>query len=556
MDKNQYVTRWGELNTELSTWVPHWTELSRNLLPRSGRFFVQDRNKGDKRHNKILDNTGTMAAGTLAAGLMAGMTSPARPWFKLATPDANLNKYAPVKMWLEETTQLMLRVFAKSNAYRALHAGYEELGVFGTWAGIMEPDYRGVIHLHPLTIGEFAIATDWKGNVDTLYRRFDVTVRQMVREFGLANCSTSVQSMFRNGNLDKWVTIIHAIEPRTDRDPSKLDARNMAWASVYIEEGAGANQYLREGGAKTFKALGARWATSGGDVYGNSPGMMALGDVKQLQHQQLRKAQGIDHMTNPAVVLPTSAKTSNVDTLPGGVSYFDVASGGAGGRNLMDVRIDLNHLLADIQDVRQRVRGAFHADLFLMLANSTNPQMTATEVAERHEEKMLMLGPVLERLTAELHIPLVDMTFDAMLEAGIVPPPPPELQGMDLNVEFVSMLAQAQRAISTNGVDRYVANLGMVANIKPGVLDRFDEDAWADNYADMLGVSPTLIVPMEKAALVRKARAQAVQQQAQAEQMQQASETARNLGSVQTPTGNAATDVMNLFSGYSSPVGA
>jgi hypothetical protein len=554
--RNRHLIRWGELKTERATWIPHWSELSTNILPRSGRFFVQDRNRGQKRHNNILDNTGTRAARVLAAGMMAGMTSPARPWFKLATPDAQLNKQAAVKLWLDDTTRMMLRIFAKSNTYRALHTGYEELGVFGTWATILLPDFGNVIHMHSLTAGEFAIAANWKGEIDTLYREFQCTVRQLVAEFGLEACTPSVQSMYRNGSLEKWVTVIHAIEPRSDRDPRKKDAKNMAWASCYSELGAPVGKYLRESGFKSFNALAPRWATSGGDIYGNSPGMDALGDIKQLQHEQLRKAQGIDYMSNPPLQVPVGSKNADVDTLPGGISYVDMAGAGTGIRTAFDVRLDLNHLLGDIQDVRERVRGAFSSDLFLMLANSTNTQMTATEVAERHEEKMLMLGPVLERLTAEMHVPLVNRTFDRMMETGIVPPPPQELHGMELNVEFVSMLAQAQRAVSTNGVDRFVGNLGVIAQMKPGLLDRFDEDAWADEYSDMLGVSPSLIVPMEKAALVRQQRAQAAQQQAAQEQAAQASQTAKNLAAVPTPGGNAASDVMNLFSGYTSPVGA
>ena len=132
-----------------------------------------------------------------------------------------------------------------------------------------------------------------------------------------------------------------------------------------------------------------------------------------------------------------------------------------------------------------------------------------TEVAERHEEKLLMLGPVLERMHNEILDPLIEMTFSRMVEAGIVPPPPDELQGMELNVEFVSMLAQAQRAIATNSVDRFVGNLGAMAGIKPEVLDKFDADRWADAYADMLGIDPELIVPGEQVALIRKQRAEA-----------------------------------------------
>ena len=185
-----------------------------------------------------------------------------------------------------------------------------------------------------------------------------------------------------------------------------------------------------------------------------------------------------------------------------------------------------------------------------MLANATDTRMTATEVAERHEEKLLMLGPVLERLHNELLDPLIDITFNRMLENDLVPPAPPELQGMELNVEFVSMLAQAQRAIGTNSVDRYVNSMGMVAQMKPDVLDKFDSDSWADGYADMLGVDPSLIVPGPQVAKVRQARAQQQQAAAQAEQQQQAADNMAKLGKVDA--GNAM-DLMNQFSGYNSP---
>jgi hypothetical protein len=356
--------------------------------------------------------------------------------------------------------------------------------------------------------------------------------------------------MYDNNKLDAWIPVVQAIEPRSVRDPSKRDAKNMAFKSCYIERGGNENQYLRESGFKEFPGLCPRWALSGGDIYGNSPGMEALGDIKQLQHEQLRKAQGIDYQTKPPLQAPTSAKNSGINTLPGGVSYVDTASPTGGIKSAFEVNLNLQHLREDIMDVRERIKGAFYADLFMMLANGNNPAMTATEVAERHEEKLLMIGPVLERMHNEILSPKIEMTFSRMIEANIVPPAPQELQGMELNVEFVSMLAQAQRAIATNSVDRFVGNLGAVANIKPDVLDKFDADRWADAYADMLGVDPELIVPGDKVALIRQARAEAAQAQAQAEQMAQGAKTARDLAASDTSGQNALTDVTQAFSGY------
>lgn len=551
--RDRLFTRWGQLKSERASWWAHWQEITSYLLPRNGRYFRQDRDKGWRRHNAIYDNTGTRALRTLGAGLMSGATSPARQWFRLATPDPELNSYQPVKLWLDDVTKRMQRVFQKSNTYRSLHLMYEELGAFGTAASIVLPDFDQVIHHYPLTCGEYCISTDAQGRVCTLYREFEMTVSQIVKEFGLKNCSVAVQNMYSTGNLDQWVPVIHAIEPRMDRDIEKRDSKNMPWGSWYFEVGGEDGVFLRESGFMQFPALVPRWSVVGGDIYGNSPGMEALGDIKQLQHEQLRKAQAIDYQTKPPLQVPASMKNRDVETLPGGISFVDGVN--AGIKTAFEVNLNLNYLLADIQDVRERVRGAFYADLFLMLATQPNTRMTATEVAERHEEKLLMLGPVLERLHNELLDPLIDITFTRMLQSGVIPPAPEELQGMDLNVEFVSMLAQAQRAIGTNAVDRFVGNLGQIATMKPDILDKFDSDQWADIYADMLGVDPSLIVADKEVAMLRQARNQAMAAKEQAAAMEQQSKTVRNMATAPTGQQNALTDVMNMFSGYGSPSG-
>lgn len=554
-DKSKIITRLGQLEAERATWWGQWQELTVFLLPFNGRFFVQDHNRGWRRTTNIFDNEATRANRVLAAGLMGGLTSPARPWFRLGVPDPDMMRYGPVKEWLSVVTRLMLDIFAKSNTYRSLHSQYEELGAFGTSAVLVGEDYRNVIHHFPITMGQFSLAQDWKGNICTMYRRFERTVVEVVKEFGLENVSSATRSMYERGSLDKWITIIHAIEPREDRDPSQRDSRNMPWRSVYYEQASNTDKPLRESGFKRFQVLAPRWAVAGGDVYGNSPGMEALGDIKQLQQEQLRKSQGIDYMTNPPLQAPNSLKNRDVERLPGGITYRD--SGGVNDKieSMWDVPLDLSHLLADIQDVRGRIRSSFYTDMFLMLQNdSADTRKTATEVAELHEEKMLMLGPVLERLHNELLTPLIDITFEKMMAAGIVPPPPPELQGQDLNIELVSILAQAQRAIATNGVDRFVGALGQMARFKPDVLDKLDSDYWADSYSDMLGIDPELIVANDKVAIIRQQRAQQAQQQQQMEMANQAANTANQLGKTPTQGGssNALDDVMSQFSGYTT----
>lgn len=550
VDRPKYLARWGYLKTERASWFTHWQEISTRLLPRAGRFFVQDRNKGNKRHNQIYDSTATQALSVLAAGMMSGMTSPARPWFRLTTGDDDLDAYPPVKVWLDQVSRLMLKIFQSSNTYRALHTMYEELGAFGTGVSIMSDDFRSVIHHHPLTAGEYALTTDWRGDVTTLYREFQKTVAQIVKEFGYKACSPTVQNLYDRGNLEAWITLIHAIEPRADRDPSKSDPLNMAWRSVYFEIGGNQQHCLRESGFKRFPVLAPRWVVRGGDIYGESPAMTALGDINQLQHEQLRKAQGIDYQTKPPLQAPASMKNRDVEMLPGGITYVDSANPHGGIRSAFEAQINLNYLLEDIRDVRDRIRGCFFADLFLMLANQADTRMTATEVAERHEEKLLMLGPVLERLQNELLDPLIENTFDAIIDAGITPPPPEELQGRPLNVDLIGMLAQAQRAVGTNSIDRFVGNIGAVAQFKPEVLDRFNADRWVEIYSDSLGLDPQIVVPADQAQAIREQRAQAQAMAQQAALAEQQAATAAKLASAKTDQPNALTDATRAFQGY------
>ena len=548
--RNKLLTRWQALKNERSSWLAHWQEIGQYLLPRAGRFLDTTANQGGKRHQKIHDNTVLRAPRVLSAGLSAGMTSPARPWLRLSTSVPELDESTNVKKWLAEVGRLMLLIFAKSNTYRVLPSAYKELGVFGSWSDIIVSDYKNVIHHHPQTIGEYAFADSYAGRVNTVFREVQLTVAQVVNEFGKDKCTQTVRTLFDSGNLDARVDVLHVIEPRSDRDPTQRDALNMPWKSVYFEKSADDGKYLRESGFKDFSALCPRWEVTSGDVYGHSPGMEALGDAIQLQHEQLRKAQGIDYQTRPPLQVPIGLKMEGANTLPGGITYVDTAGPNNTIRSLFDVRLNLEHLLFDIQDVRERINSSFYVDMFLMISNTAQRTKTATEVAELHEEKLLLIGPALERQHDEMLKPLVEITFRHMVEANIIPPPPEEMQGMDLSVEFISVLAQAQRAVTTGAIDRFVINLGSIAAVKPEVLDKFDADQWADVYADALGVDPDLIVPGNKVALIRQQRAQAAQEQAMVEQMHQRADTAAKLASANTEGKNALTDVTRAFSGY------
>ena len=330
----------------------------------------------------------------------------------------------------------------------------------------------------------------------------------------------------------------------------------MPFESIMLETGGNDDMLLSESGYRRFPVVAMRWFTRGQDIYGsNCPGMVALGDILQLQQQQLRKGQAIDYMVKPPLQVPTSLKNNDdSDFLPGGVTYVDTVGPGNAVRSAFDVNLRLDHLLGDLQDVRTRINSAFYADLFLFLSNmqGLKGQMTAREVAEIHEEKLLMLGPVVENIETDGLAPVVDITFDACMEAGILPPSPPELAGgMDLNIEFIGLLSQAQRAVSMAGVDRIIGATASIAAAKqdPSVWDKIDTDAVIDKAAAYVGVDHEVIRGDDEVAAIREGRAkQMAAAQAQADAAAAAA-TAKDLAGADMSTDNALTNVVRSFSG-------
>lgn len=559
--RKRALLRWKTLKLERTGhgWDGHWREIADNLIPRQSRFLVDERNRGGDRNQHIIDSAGTMSLRTLTAGMMAGMTSPARPWIKLGLPDPELAEYPSVKVWLDKVTKLLLRIFRKSNTYNMFHGMYRELGAFGTGFSFMEANFDNVVHHNLMTVGQYALGTDNNGFVDKVGREFKLTVEEAIDWFGYQNVSAEARAAYDQSNYGYEVKVLHIVEPNGEREARLRGVGGMAYRSAYWDMSQNEQQgQLRVGGYRRFPGLAPRWDVLWGDTYGSSPGMEALGDLIQLQNDQFRKDKAMDYQVDPPLQVPTGLRGQG-DFLPGGVSYYDPVNPQGGVRTAFEVTLDPSLLLTDIQDVRDRINRAFYADLFLMIAQA-DKNMTATEVAERHEEKLLMLGPVLERLHNELLSPLVNYTFDRCVETGILPPPPEELDGVELEIEYISMLAQAQRAVSVNATDRLLGHIGMLVNVgKLDAIDKFDADASVERYADQLGVDPDLIVAGDDVALLRQQRAQAQAQAQQAAVADQMAGAAQKMGSVQTgpePGDNAASDFIDLFSGYSSGEGA
>lgn len=555
--------RWKRLEDDRSSWRSHWIEITDYLLPRRGRYLIESQNsKGRKRSSKIVDNTGGQALRTLSAGMMSGMTSPARPWFRLQTADDELMEMPGVKDWLGQAERVVRQILARSNFYNAASTMYTELGAFGTAAMYRRRHPTDIVSFRPFTAGEYVIAEDEYGRVNTLGREFTMSVSQVVEQFVIdkvtgkedwSKVSAAVKRLWNTKNYDEPVEIIHLIQPRRveERDLSKRDGKNKPFMDVYIEKGADGDKILFESGYDRFPAYVPRWDVLGGDVYGVSPGMDSLGDIKQLQHEQKRKAQAIDKMVNPPMVASMSLKGKPSTVLPGGTTYVDPQQGGQGFQPAYLVQPRINEMMMDIQEVQGRIQRGFYADLFAMMINSDRRQMTATEVAERHEEKLTLLGPVLQRLNTEFLDPLVNDVFLFALEAGMMPPIPEALHEMDLDIKYISLLAQAQEAVAASAMERTFSFAGNLVAVFPEITDNIDADVAFRSYSETLGLSPDIIRDADQVEILRKQRAEAAAQQQQMEQASMAAQTinqgaqaAKVLSEADTTSPNALTALL------------
>ncbi|MHA6283713.1 portal protein [Morganella morganii] len=519
--KQQLNKQLSQLKAERLSFEPHWRELSDFTRPRSTRFTASEVNRGDRRNSKIIDPAAVMAARTLSSGMMSGITSPARPWFRLATPDRDLMDYGPVKLWLETVEQRMNEVFNRSNLYQSLPLMYEDLGTFATGAMAVVADPQRVIRTVPFPTGSFYIANGADLSVDTAVREFSMTVRQVITEFGMDAVSDTVKSQWNSGQYGQWVNVVHAVYPNLDRQTGKLEAKHKAYKSVYYEANSTDDKLLRESGYDEFPIMAPRWEVNGEDVYGSScPGMVALGSVKALQLLQRRKAQMIDKITNPPLQAPASIKSQRISTIPGGINYLPMADVNNQIKPLFQIPANgTNGLLEDIQDTRQIIDHAYFVDLFRMMQTVNTRSMPVEAVAEMREEKLLMLGPVLQRLDSELLDKLINRTFSVMAENNLLPMPPDEMQGMQLKVEYISVMAQAQKAIGVSSIERFIGFTSGIGQFKPDALDKINVDETIDAYAASIGVPPSVVATNEQVAQIREQRAQ---QQAMAQQMQMA----------------------------------
>lgn len=504
----------------------HYRELQELFLPRRGNFDegAPRSRRGKKVNQRILNSSGTLALRTLQSGMQAGITSPARPWFRLIPAELSMRQLGAVRTYTNDVERVLRQYFQSTGTYNALHVSYGDLGLLGTDAAVLDEDLEGGFVLHQLVPGMFWLAANGRNEIDTLYMEDWLTVEQVVGRFVYRNnpradpdwsvVSQTVKNLWDRGNRYEDVHVARMIEPRKERDPDSISADNKPTASVWWEIGASGTQLLRNSGYDRNPLIASRWYKEGMDVYGRSPGMDALPDVKSLQVMEREKAEAVRRMNRPPMNAPTSMRNSPFSLLPGAVNFTDDQNGL---RPAYENNSPIHHMREDIRELEDRVDEAMYANLFMMLSNLDRRQITAREVDERHEEKLIGLGPVLELQHKEKLRPLILGAYSILLKQGKLPETPKELDGQTLTIDYISMLAQAQKAVATGGIERLFAFAGNLSAVKPEVMDKLDADMAIDEYSEMLGTPSRIVRDNDDVAVDREERARAMQQQQQLE---------------------------------------
>jgi hypothetical protein len=541
-----YVNRLAFLKTERQSWEPRWRDLVDFLLPHRGRFIPSEANNGKRKDQKIIDNTGVFALNVMASAMMSYVTSPARPWFKFKPADRRLEEIHAVRVWLDEVELIVSDILIRSNFYHVVPLLYTDLGGFGTSAIYAEGDVRDVVRFSHFPVGSFYLANDERGQATVCFRELRMTTDQLVRKFGYDACSSVVRDQYDQGKLDAWHDVVWCLEPRRNRKPSALGADRMPYRAVWYEAANHQDKFLLDAGYEELPVMAPRWQVTGEDAYGIGPGADVLGDLKELQMLNRTRSQSVALQAKPPLQGPGSLNGKISSLLPGGIVYHDGMGKEADLREIYKSNLGLSETLENIQDVRMRVKRGLFEDLFLMFAQSDRREITAAEIRAREQEKVLVLGRVLESLNQELLDPVINRVYGLAWRAGLFPPAPQEAGEGDIRVEYTSVMAQALRGAGMASLSGLLEMAGAIGQVDQSVLDVVDSEASLREAALMLGSPAKALRSPEDVAAIRENRAQAQQQQAQVEQAAMAAKAARDLGSVNTTTPNALTDLAGI----------
>lgn len=545
-----------ELENKREPYLTRWREIKKYQLPYVGQFDGEDETTAANRKDLHIYNGATWEANQIfAAGIMSGLTPPNRKWFRLSFDNDELSNDTNLGAILDDRMDIMNAVLERSNFYTAVHACYLELAFGQSPLGIF-PDNKHGVHFVPYPIGTYCMETGPDGSIEYFSRKYKMSARQLVAKFGEENVPQYIRNELANGGagLKANHNVIWYVEPNKAKDADKLGGEYLPYISVYYVEGSEEDEFLYIGGFYEFPVPVARYLITGNESYGKGPGWFAEGDSKVLQLMEKDKMTAIELGIKPPMQAPADAAMKGINMIPGGKTY---RSGQEKIEPLFQVGTNLEHLQAAIEEQKERIKRIYNANLFMMLDELGDKQMTAREVLERNQEKMAILGPVVQRMQFEFLGRIIERVYNILDRAHAFPEPDdPELAEtlaeQEIKIEYISPLAQAQKMSGLVNIEQSVAFVGQLAQFEPKVLNKMNWPETVNQYFKLVG-APAAIKrtddEYEEITAQQEQQAQQMQQEAQAAQMVQAAAPAAQAAKNATEAANDGNPVLQDMMG-------
>ncbi len=533
MHPREIVRRWQAHYSVRKTVEEHWQLIERFVCPGRGKFFQDEKSEHELtwRRRELYDSTAPMAAQSLAASLHGSLTSPSVKWFSLRFRSDDLNEMKEAKEWLEDCEDRVFMALQDSNFNIEAAEAYMDLVTFGTTVLVeeteTEADWRGV-EFQVIPIRGCYFDMDWNRDVRNLYREMEMTAGQIVSKFG-NDAPQRIRSAYESAEeVDRKYTVLFCIYRREDKKnvdttrPLGVGERPYGWRYVMADD---AQPIGSEGGYYEMPAFVARWRMMSGSAWGFSPAMLALPDILTLNEMTNLILRSAEKVIDPPTITTQRGLMGDLDLEPGGVSVV---------QNMDDMkpyesgaRFDVSELQRD--NLQRSIRQVFHVD---QLELKESPAMTATEVNVRYELMQRLLGPTLGRLQNDFLDPLITRTFYILMRAGQLPELPPELRGMqgEMDIEYTGPLARSQKMVEAEGMQRWMAGIAPLAQLKPEIMDIPDFDSYTRDLAQTYGVPASAIRSEIEVKRMRKQREQAMAQQRVAQQAMQEGQAMEAMG--------------------------
>jgi hypothetical protein len=518
----QLIKRFDSLDAERGTWKDHWEDIARYVMPRRGDYMTK-RTPGEKKNFHLLDNTALVSAELLAGALHGLMTNPNARWFELTTGNPELDSNEEIRSWLQDTTITMHSMLNNSNFQTEVHEFYLDLVSIATAAMSVEEDDTVDVYFASRHLSEVVISENAYGWVREVYRAFEMSAAQIKQKWPKVAAKAVNEALEKDP--DRKFMIIHGVYEemwlKTDKaKPAK------PYASQYVLKID--KEMLEEGGFDTFPVIVSRWAKAAGEKYGRGPGMVALPEAKMVNKMAETTIIGAQKAVDPPLQAPDDGFNKDVITRPGGISYYRAGSPDRIEPIYNDTRIDFG--FEALRERRTRIREAFYID---QLQLGQGPQMTATEVVQRTEEKSRLLAPLLGRQQAEFLRPLIDRVFSIGMKKGRFKPIPEILTkamgGRDLPVIYSSPIAQSQRLAEGQSILRTIEAATPFVQMDQGVMDLINGDEAFKVLASIHNFPQKAMRKEREVKQMREARAQAQQQMLEQQQQQQQVDQAAKL---------------------------